>query len=434
MSKIKFVTSFSEKGFKEYGERMLETFCEHNDFPIVVYYEGKKKPTFKRPQIEYRDLFKVPGAAHTMNVLSGFPVFSGLVDAVHTDRRFYQYDAFKFSRKMFAQADAAGAHDGLLFWLDADVICQAPFDPDRLEAMLEGTYMCYLGRPSWHSCASFVGWDLTHEVDSVFWTNYFNLIVSGRFLVLKEWHDSFWLDEIRKGAHLPARNVAGGLDLEDGPVNVFDRVWQGVAKHLKGNIKKGPQRYNQLIDIVREKQPKHIIEIGTWNGNRAVEMLNASDVAESYIGFDLFTQATPETDEHEKNVKPHFTIEDVKGYIHDCVGDEIVVELHEGNTNETLADFVNGEVVAHDLIYIDGGHAVETIESDLVNAMRVIAPDGTIVMDDYYEGMPEEDLDKWGCNRVLEKLGIEYEVLPVADPVNGGGVTKMVVINGASLT
>ena len=53
----------------------------------------------------------------------------------------------------------------------------------------------------------------------------------------------------------------------------------------------GPRRYKQLADIVRFYKPSTILETGTWNGGRAVEMALAAFESKDkvhYIGFDLF--------------------------------------------------------------------------------------------------------------------------------------------------
>ena len=42
-----------------------------------------------------------------------------------------------------------------------------------------------------------------------------------------------------------------------------------------------------------------------------------------------------------------------------------------------------------DLIYIDGGHSLPCITRDTENALRVLAPDGTIVWDDYFHLYPD---------------------------------------------
>lgn len=170
-------------------------------------------------------------------------------------------------------------------------------------------------------------------------------------------------------------------------------------------------RYDQLHQAVAFKKPRAILEIGTWNGQRALQMLHRCPTAR-YFGFDLFEDATAETDKVEFNVKPHNAMESVRMLL-----SGFDVTLFKGNTRETLATFI--EPV--DFVWIDGGHSVETIRSDWENASRVLAPDAWVFFDDYYTGI---DTAQIGCNSIVE--GLKHEVLPVADRVSGGGWVQMV--------
>lgn len=172
-------------------------------------------------------------------------------------------------------------------------------------------------------------------------------------------------------------------------------------------------RYEQLLAAVREKQPRAILEVGTWNGVRAQQMLNLCPAAK-YYGFDLFEDATPATDAEEMNVKPHHYLERVAMRLEGWDA-----QLVKGNTRETLAAF--NEPV--DFVWLDGGHSVETIRSDWENIRRVLAPDAWVFFDDYYTG-PQIDTARFGCNEIVRDL--RHEILPVADPVMGGGSVQMV--------
>jgi len=172
-------------------------------------------------------------------------------------------------------------------------------------------------------------------------------------------------------------------------------------------------RYDQLLSAIRTKQPKVILEVGTWNGTRALEMLALCDGA-TYYGFDLFEEATRDTDHEEMNVKAHYT--------QDFVMDRLTgfdVHLFKGNTRETLANF-NEKV---DFVWLDGGHSVETIRSDWENIKRCLNPDAWVFFDDYYTGS-EIDTEKYGCNLIVKDL--KHQVLPVSDWVKGGGSVQMV--------
>jgi predicted O-methyltransferase YrrM len=171
-------------------------------------------------------------------------------------------------------------------------------------------------------------------------------------------------------------------------------------------------RYSQLIAACFKAQPAAILEIGTWNGERALQLLQAAPGAK-YYGFDLFEDATAETDAVEMNVKRHNSLAEVekrlRGYR---------VLLTKGNTRTTLAQFDRPV----DFVWMDGGHSVETIASDWAHVRRLALPDAEIYLDDYYTG--PIDVEKFGCNRLV--AGLKHEVLPAADPVMGGGFVQMV--------
>lgn len=187
----------------------------------------------------------------------------------------------------------------------------------------------------------------------------------------------------------------------------------------------GPGRYGQLLAIIEQIKPKTIVEVGTWNGLRAIQMASIAlkhhkDV--HYIGYDLFEDATAETDAEELNVKKHYTVAEVSERLAAFAKENpgFTFELVKGNTRETL----KGAAKA-DLAFLDGGHSVETIKSDLEN----LSGSKVIVLDDWYDKDEQgkcPDLEKYGCNKVLE--GREFVVLGHADRVKDGGLVRFAVI------
>ena len=62
-----------------------------------------------------------------------------------------------------------------------------------------------------------------------------------------------------------------------------------------------------------------------------------------------------------------------------------------------------------DLIFIDGGHSVKTIESDWKNSIKNLDNNGLIVFDDYYVG-DSKITKKFGCNQIIEKIKNKYSI------------------------
>ena len=186
-------------------------------------------------------------------------------------------------------------------------------------------------------------------------------------------------------------------------------------------------RYFQLTTLLNELKPAVIMEIGTWSGERARQMMLAGD-GMVYFGFDLFEDGSPEDDKRELNVKRHYTAAEVsaglRGFPH---------KLYRGYTRETLPVFMEdygpGKV---DFAFIDGGHSVDTIQTDWNWTERFIRPGGVVVFDDYYTNCSDADLDSFGCNRVVENIGLEgvdYEILRQTDKVANGWNVQMVRVN-----
>lgn len=233
MSETLCITSFGPDGYTLYGKAFLESYIKNVSAPLVVYVEGPENiPPFEHELVSFRDLLSVNGVAQTL-AMTSFPAACGHVwGQVETN---YRFNANKFCRKSFAQIDAATTHGKQggksLYWLDADIEF---IDNFNLPA-LDENFMLYLGRPEWHSCTSFVGWNLAYKGARRFFEEYWKLYVTGTIFCLPEWHDCAALDFLREQTKVPSKNLAEGLPLK-GPANVFDEVFP-VAHHKKGNLK-----------------------------------------------------------------------------------------------------------------------------------------------------------------------------------------------------
>lgn len=181
------------------------------------------------------------------------------------------------------------------------------------------------------------------------------------------------------------------------------------------------KRYTQLLQLIDVFRPRSILEIGTFNGHNAVRMITQAQKYNPeimYVGYDLFENATAETDAAEFNVKPHNSIKDVSNDIKHGAPNS-AVSLVKGNTRETL------KPIHADFAFIDGGHSIETIAHDY-EAVRSCA---VVVLDDYY--VPDNDgkcpdISTMGCNQLVK--GLKHVVLPRKDPVQGGGLVQMVLV------
>ena len=178
------------------------------------------------------------------------------------------------------------------------------------------------------------------------------------------------------------------------------------------------RRYNRLKKLVAFNRPKTIIEIGTHNGARAemmcLEALRFNPV--HYIGYDLFEDATDETNARELNGKGAGSEAKARAVLDKIKADrpDFTYELVKGDTRTTL----HGTTQVADFVFIDGGHSVETIAGDYeaVKTSRLIA------FDDYYTGKTDP---RFGCNSLVENM--PHELMPEEDTVKGFGIRLAVV-------
>ena len=185
------------------------------------------------------------------------------------------------------------------------------------------------------------------------------------------------------------------------------------------------KRYDQLIDLVEQAKPATILEIGVWNGVRAMQMAAAAlkhSPKVHYDGFDLFEGATDQTDAEEFNKKAHNSIEAVCSRLAAFQNENpaFSFELHKGNTRETLTHHVA------DFVFIDGGHSVDTIQNDYWAA----SASTVVVFDDYYRPNVDgecPDIAKFGANETVDSLD-GATVLDSEDIVAGGGTVHLAVV------
>jgi uncharacterized Rossmann fold enzyme len=179
------------------------------------------------------------------------------------------------------------------------------------------------------------------------------------------------------------------------------------------------KRYRQLDEIIETMQPRKIVEIGTNAGVNAERMckeaLKYRDKIH-YTGYDLFEEATPETNRAEKNGKGAAKEAEVAARLAKIPG--LTFELVKGNTKTTL----HGTDMVADLVFVDGGHSVETIRGDY----EAIKGSACIVFDDYY--VAGVDTAKHGCNELLKSL--PHELMPRVD--THGGVSIQLATVGYS--
>lgn len=134
------------------------------------------------------------------------------------------------------------------------------------------------------------------------------------------------------------------------------------------------------------------LEVGVFDGTRTVDLARYWNVASKgrpfrYFGFDLFEGVDRAKHGHEiLKGKPSPTLDAVhRKLVASNLFDQI--HLQAGDTRETLPRYAAGISPGHpdapDIVFIDGGHSLETIASDWAAVAAIMHPWATVLFDDY---------------------------------------------------
>lgn len=219
------VTSFSEEGYEQYGKHFLETV---HYFPGKVLVYTEVPMGLSNDQVEEKNLFDIPGIYPFMQNIKDVPKARGLLETGYN----YNFDLWKFCRKMFCQFD--NFTEGKVFWLDADLRIKKPIPGKWLDNLLSGEPLVFLGRKDFHTETGFVGFDTNHSDFNKFAQRYVSTLQNGKIFELDRWHDCEAFDWARMGMGndlSPFWMI--GDDLHVFPKTVLDEY----ITHYKGPLK-----------------------------------------------------------------------------------------------------------------------------------------------------------------------------------------------------
>jgi hypothetical protein len=178
-----------------------------------------------------------------------------------------------------------------------------------------------------------------------------------------------------------------------------------------------PKRYRNLFRVIHERRCRCIVEIGTWNGVHAKQMIQTAAIHHpvetiKYLGFDLFEGLTDELLRKELSKRPP-AFDEVQRLLAATGAD---VRLFRGNTRVTLPNAIDA-LREGDLFFIDGGHSIETIRSDWSAIDRALRRDATVIFDDYYMNDPSE-VAGLGCQTIVDALDETKYEMTLLDPID----------------
>jgi|GEM_PF-5476140 len=423
MPSVTAITTFNAKGLDAYGRTFVETFDRFWDpsVELIVYAEGfELTPPSSRVSV-----IDLPSVSRNLTVFKRHygpqPQVNGMVGGAYN----YNFDVVRFAHKMFAMFDARRrVSSRYLIWLDGDVETLRRVPAGLVsEIMANDVAVAYLGRGGMHSETGFLCFDLEHAEMGEFFRTMERFYLTGEVFNLNAWHDCEVFDVTRSVFAAQGRFLSNNLSKDaEGGDPFLESLLGWYMTHFKGGQATGgnsPDRYRQILSIIDAFRPASLAEVGTWNGGRAIQMasraLRHRDEV-SYTGFDLFDSATDETDRRELNGKSRVSLADVRQRLYRFaeLNPGFTVDLIQGDTRDSMTP------MTVDFAFVDGGHSVETVASDLANL------DGSrvIVLDDFY--VSGVDTERFGCNRVIADR--PHLVLPTVDRTKDGVAIALAVV------
>ncbi len=325
----------------------------------------------------------------------------------------------------------------------------ADVDAEFLDGICDDSYdIVHLGRNSVdYSETSFIAFNLKNRPAVDFLSDFRETYDNREVTAYREWHDGFIFDRLLK-LHQYHGLKALNLTPDVPDLNAFaTSVLSTKMQHFKGNLKtkdvslEHHKRYKQLSEMISFYKCESLLETGTYNGGRAIQMADAAfehTDKVTYTGYDLFGTTTPELNKLEFNSKATNTTEAVVERLTEYAmekakeGKTFEFKLIEGNTNQTLKDNPTA-----DFVFIDGGHSYDTVSHDY----KQLKHNKIVVLDDYFskdeqDREPEEEhrgVNKLWTEQIKNREDAYVYVIPSNDPVMGGGITHLGVVVDLSL-
>jgi len=461
----KIVTCFDEKKLKKNGFKLLNEFKENwqPNIEFHCYYYNLDISNYSLPEAKNIHYHKLEDIEEYNTFVEENQDHNG------TENGVVQYtellDALSSGPEVFAITECGFNNQGCwLLWLDP--MCATVKD------IRASTLDYYFPDPKYSvdfiytpETSHLMAFNLSSQTAVDIMGDWRGSYMSGEFTNYREWTAAFILSRLVTIYTAHGMTVHEFVSMENLVVNINDKssvnVRDGSGKRVielsdtETTPDILPGRYKQLADTIRFYKPNTILETGTWNGGRAIEMaLAAFDKTDTvhYIGYDLFEDATVETDKEEFNAKPHNTRKAVEKRFDEFAehmkkekDKEFTYELYKGNVRDTLRPIYIEEV---DFALMGSGNSIETVqhEYNILKNVPVVMGDHFFTKDDddklpeeKYQGMKnlfdsiatkkinEEKTTEDGWTSFDENSVVRKHVLPSDDRVVDGGRTHLVV-------
>lgn len=266
---ISVITTFPENKYKQYAERMIDSFVFHwaKSIKLYVYYEGSKPPK-ENERIKKIDFFSVaPELVAFKEKYKNDPVANGDVKGngvrrpmsfkgSDKNKKTFLFDAVRFAHKTFCVDHAIKNIDSdMILWLDADTYTFDNVTEEFVRNTLPKDKMvCYLGREKekqWPECG-WVGYNKNHSRLTEFIKHWTDLYNKDTIFNETEWHDSYvWYQTLLRMDKNLGHDLGAGIK---GKHIFVNSILGNYIDHMKGSRKELGKSLKSDLTI----EPSHV--------------------------------------------------------------------------------------------------------------------------------------------------------------------------------
>jgi hypothetical protein len=417
----KIVTTIGPGGWETYGRRFAESFLKFwpSNIKLEIWHHDLEGNVPSLEGVTFRSLDETKS-------------FQKLKARLGADAK--NGPALEYCFKAVALASSVTPELDWIGFIDADTETMRTVDDTLLKSLFDdNAHLTYLYRKGVaESEGSWFAFNLATPKGASLLADYWGLYDSFEAFHYKKAHDNAVLDRlvILHRAHgLLVKNLSeGALGLDafhQSLLGAYMIHYKGPDKQTIANPALGaPARYETLCELltasIKATGKANIVEVGTWNGSRAIQMAECAFAAGlkqvSYVGFDTFEDGNDRT--HEGHTKPHASSWIVGNRLNNYSrmmsrkGLTFDYTLLKGNTLVTLPN-AKEVVKTATFAYVDGGHSYETTRSDYDNLAHVpfVVFDDVIAKEE--EGAPE------GPRRVFGEVAGQKRMITSGDGYAG---------------
>lgn len=248
LNKISVVTTFHQKGYDQYGQRMIETFVKNWPKSINLYVYAEDCHVDKTADnvividshknllklVEFKNRWRNEPKAN--GDISGVPRLASRKDS----HKPFKWDAVRFANKVYAIFHCASVcQSEILIWMDADMVCHSPITEEIILSLINPTVdLSFLGRKGKFSECGLYAMNLTSARTQTFLQKFQQMYDNAEqgIFTLEEWHDSYVFDEVRRSMQLIENDWTSNLIKGEGHP-LINSQWGAYLDHLKGDRK-----------------------------------------------------------------------------------------------------------------------------------------------------------------------------------------------------